>query len=79
MASGNETAVRRRELGRKYYERFGHVIGIPFGADWWATDENYIREIEIALETGIPFEPGTERWDAVFAGFYDDLPEGAII
>ena len=55
-------------LEKQYFERFGKGIPLPFGigllGTW--TDEVYAREYEIALKTGIPLEPGTERWRELF-------------
>ena len=68
------------ELDEEYYERFGKCISLPFGAsssDAW-TDETYIREYEIALNTGIPFEPGTKRWRKRFGGTVN-VPRGIFI
>ena len=64
-------------LYREYDRRFGHCIGIPFGHDEF-TDDDLIREYEIALETGIPFEPGTQRWLDRF-GPQRKTPEGIVI
>ena len=79
MPSGTEQNKRIywNQLGDEYETRFGHCIGIPFGHSDF-TDDDLIREYEIALETGIPFEPGTQRWLDIF-GPQRPTPEGIVI
>ena len=68
------------ELEDLYYDRFGSRIGIPFGH--WASEswgqQEFIRELEIALETDTPFTPGTPRYDDIF-GPKIELPEDCVI
>lgn len=65
------------KVSDQYWTQFGHCIGVPFGYSDF-TDDDLIREYEIALETGIPFEPGTQRWIDVF-GPQRPTPEGIVI
>ena len=75
-----EVKRRCRELGTAYFKKFKKGIPVPFGigllGTW--TDEDYIREYEIALETGVPLEPGTDRWREVFGDPVDIPPDVAI-
>ena len=63
-----------RELDREYEERFGTGIGVPFGA-FEFKHEDFIEEMEWALEHDIPFDRNSPRWRWV----PDPLPEGAVI
>ena len=52
---------RYEVLWRAYYKRFGKSFGVPFGASDF-TQEDFIREMEYSLETGIPFDKDSPRW-----------------
>jgi hypothetical protein len=63
-----EKEARCDELANEYYAKFDGFICLPFGIGMlgtWTVD-TYIREYEIALKTGIPLEPGTDRWRELF-------------
>ncbi|MEY8561622.1 hypothetical protein AALA21_00985 [Eggerthellaceae bacterium 3-80] len=63
-----------RDLIKQYRERFGKSFSVPFIAFTWK-EEDTIREILYSLETGIPFDPDSPRWQWETI---DDL-NGAII
>ncbi len=62
------------DLKKQYRKRFGKCFCVPFIAIGWDEDDN-IRELTYSLETGIPFDPDSPRWQWETI---DDL-NGAII
>lgn len=60
MARSKKTALCR-DLIKQYRERFGKCFSVPFMAFAWDEDDT-IREITYSLETGIPFDSNSPRW-----------------